>query len=260
MTRRVIAVLIAVVFAAIGTGAVLLYVRSADARALEGKEIRTVLVAAKAIPAGTTGAALRDEGYVKEVSLPSETLPDDVMSAIAAADEALVTTVPLQQPQLLLRGMLGTAVSKGTGIAMPEGMLAVEARIPTQAFSPRSLVPGARVVVLYTFSPISPNKPDGVSGGGLNRAPDAIVITKTLFTDVEVIAVESEEPTDGEGPALPPTAESSNVLTVTLALSHRDAKQLATAVALGGVLNVALRNDASIVNDDGGVDNKGLFD
>ena len=50
MTRRVIAVLIAVVLAAIGAGAVLLYVRSADARALEGKEARTVLVADKADP------------------------------------------------------------------------------------------------------------------------------------------------------------------------------------------------------------------
>ena len=59
MTRRIIAVTVAIVLAAIGTGAVLLYLRTADARALEGKEARTVLIADKVIPAGTGAKVLR---------------------------------------------------------------------------------------------------------------------------------------------------------------------------------------------------------
>jgi pilus assembly protein CpaB len=259
MTRRVFAVLIAVVFAAIGTGAVLLYVRSADARALEGKEVRTVLVADRTIPAGTTAHSLRDGKYLREEPMPVDTVPEDAMSAIAAADDALVMTAALQPGHMLLRAMLGAAVSDGTGLAIPKGMLAVDARIQANAFSPRSLTPGARVAVFYTFSPITAQNRDAVSGAGVDRARDAIIITQPLLSDVEVLAVVGGEPADGDGPALQPPTES-NAFTVTLALNQEDAQKLANAVAIGGLLNVALRNDSSIVRDDGGVDNRTLFD
>jgi pilus assembly protein CpaB len=260
MTRRVIAVLIAVVFAAIGAGAVLLYVRSADERALEGKEARTVLIADRAIPAGTTAAALRDQNYVREELMPVATVPEDAMSAIPAADDALVATAAVQPGFMLLRSMLGTAVSKGSGIAMPEGMLAVDARITSTVFSPQSLVPGARVVVFYTYSPLNQDRRDIIAGSGLDRARDATIITRVLFPDVEVISVKSEEPADGDGPAVAPPKNDDGLFTVTLALNQRDTAELANAVALGGLLNVALRNEASIVKDDGGVDNRVLFD
>ena len=260
MTRRVIAVLIAVVFAAIGAGAVLLYVRSADTRALEGKEARTVLIADRAIPAGTTAAALRTGKYVHEERMAADAVPKDAMSAIAAADDALVLTAALPRGYMLLRTMLGTAVSKGSGIAMPDGYLAVDARITSTVFSPRSVEPGARVVVFYTYTPPSPEKPDEVSGAGLDRSREAKIKSRVLFPNVEVISVTSGEPADGDGPAQVQPKNDGDRFTVTLALTQREAEELITAVAAGGVLNVALRNDASIVKEDGGVDNDGLFD
>jgi len=259
MTRRVIAVLIAVVFAAIGAGAVLLYVRSADTRALEGQEARTVLVAARTIPAGTTAAALRTGKYVREEQMAAATVPEDAMTAIAPADDALVLTADLQAGYMLLRPMLGTAVSKGSGVAMPEGRLAVDARITSTVFSPRSVGPGARVVVFYTYTPASPEKPDEVSGAGLDRAREAKINSRVLFPDIEVISVATEEPADGDGPARVQPKNDGDRFIVTLALTQREAQELITAVAAGGVLNVALRNEASIVKDDGGVDNDELF-
>ena len=65
MTRRIIAVLISIVLAAAGTAAIVLYLRSADSRALAGKQARTVLVAATQIPAGITGRAVKEKGYVR---------------------------------------------------------------------------------------------------------------------------------------------------------------------------------------------------
>jgi pilus assembly protein CpaB len=263
MTRRAIAVLIAVVFAAVGAGAVLIYVRSADARALKGKETRTVLVAAKAIPAGTTGAVMRDEKLVREERYPADTLPDGVLDAIRATEETLVATADVQQGQLIQSSMLGALVNKGSGIAIPIGKLAVDARIQTNSFSPRSLPPGAHVVMFITYSPPDQNKKDTISGNGIVRAPNSKIITRPLFTDVEVISVMTEEPTgDGEGPAaaLVPTDDKSDTVTVTLALTQGQAQTLAHATALGGLFNVALRNDSSDVSDDVEVDNSTLFD
>jgi|SRR5918993_2717798 pilus assembly protein CpaB len=260
MTRRLIAVLIAVVFAAIGAGAVMLYVRSADARALEGKQAVTVLVADQAIPAGTTGAVMRDQKLVREARYPADTLPEGVLDAIRTTEETLVATADVQKGELLLSSMLGALVNKGSGIAIPVGKLAVEARIQTNAFSPRSLGAGARVTVFITYSPPDPGARDTVSGNGIVRAPNGNVRTRVLFDNVEVISVESEEPADGDGPALRPTDDRSDTLTVTFALLQREAEQLAHVITLGAVLNVAQRNDTSIVKDDGGIDSKQLFD
>lgn len=75
MKRSVVAVSLAAVLALIGCAAVLVYVRGADSRALAGKRAVSVLVAAKRIPAGTTGAQIRTGGYVEAVSTPSPRYP-----------------------------------------------------------------------------------------------------------------------------------------------------------------------------------------
>jgi pilus assembly protein CpaB len=54
MSRRILAVVGALLLALVGTGAVFAYVNRADARAVEGQKAVTVLMAAKEIPAGTT--------------------------------------------------------------------------------------------------------------------------------------------------------------------------------------------------------------
>ena len=159
MTRRIIAVTVAIVLAAIGTGAVLLYLRTADARALEGKEARTVLIADKVIPAGTGAKVLVEEKYVREDRMPAETLPEGVLSDVPADLEALVTTAAVQPGQLLTHSMFGTAASTGSGLAIPEGKLAITARVRSNVFSPETLSAGAKVVIFYTYTPISDDRP-----------------------------------------------------------------------------------------------------
>ncbi|MQA27949.1 MAG: hypothetical protein GEU94_21400, partial [Micromonosporaceae bacterium] len=114
MTRRILAVLLAVVLAVIGAVSVLLYVNTADSRALAGKKAVTVLVAKERIPAGTSGEAIRDSGLVEKVQMPAETVPVGVMGAVGQELDELVVTSDLQTSQLLLRGMFGERV-KSTG-------------------------------------------------------------------------------------------------------------------------------------------------
>src|SRR5262245_45992899 len=129
MNRRLPSVLLALVLATLGTAAVLLYLRAADDRAIEGKQVRTVLVADKQIPPGTSGRALREDGYLREVRMPVETLPEDALRQVGNELDTLVTTAAVQRGQLLLRAMLGTAVKNGTGLVIPEGQMAITARV-----------------------------------------------------------------------------------------------------------------------------------
>lgn len=257
MARRIIPVLISVVLAALGTGAVLLYLRSADDRALAGKQARTVLVADKHIPAGTSGKALRTKGYLREVRMPVETLPEDALEQVSGSLDGLVTTAPVQRGQLMLRAMLGTAVTNGSGLAIPDGQMAITARVKSAVFGPASLRAGARVAIFYTYTPMDDQKRDIVSGSGLEKGRKINSVTRLLLTNVEVISV-GPAPTDGASPAGAPTSQSDE-LSVTFGLNQVDAERLAHAVALGGELNVGVLGESSDVKPDSGVDNRSLF-
>jgi pilus assembly protein CpaB len=260
MNRRVLAVILAVVVAAAGAGAVVLYVRSADSRALDGKQARNVLVADKQIPAGTNGRALRDGGYLRETRMPEETLPDDTMSLVPEDLDSLVTTAAVQKGQLLLRTMFGTAVGR-SGVAVPEGKLAVAAKVKSPVFGPGAVRPGTKVAIFYTYTPLADNKRDDVSGAGLERGRDVNSVTRVLMTDIEVLSVGTTAGGDGQTADAPKTniTQQSSDAVVTFALDQRQAETLAHATALGGLLNVGLLGDTSDVNPDRGVDNRSLF-
>jgi pilus assembly protein CpaB len=258
MTRRIIAVLISIFLAAVGTAAVVLYLRSADARALASKQARTVLVAATQIPAGTTGRSVREKGYVRQVRMPSESLPEDALQQVGADLEALVTTAPVQRGQLLLRAMFGTKVSNATGLVVPDGKLAITARVKSNVFSPESIRPGTRVAIFYTYTPADEANRNLVSGSGLDRGKTSNSVTRLLMTDVEVIAVGSVATQDNPT-GVGSTTTNNGELSLTFALSQVDAERLAHAVALGGQLNVGVLGDSSNVRPDNGVDNRSLF-
>lgn len=259
MARRVIPVLIAVVLAALGTGAIMLYLRSADDRAIEGKQARTVLVADKPIPAGTSGKTLRTKGYLRPVRMPAETLPEDALEQMTGNLDALVTTASVQRGQLLLRTMLGTAVANGSGLAIPDGQMAITARVKSNVFGPASLRPGARVAIFYTYTPMDERKRDVVSGAGLEKGREINSVTRLLMTDVEVISVGPAPAQDGAPAAGATGGSGQDELSVTFGLDQVDAERLAHAVALGGELNVGVLGDSSNVKPDSGVDNRSLF-
>ncbi|RKN46234.1 Flp pilus assembly protein CpaB [Micromonospora endolithica] len=261
MSRRIIPVLIAVVLAAFGTGAVLLYLRSADDRAVEGKQARTVLVADKQIPAGTSGRALRDKKFLREVRMPAETLPEDSLGEVGADLDALVVTAPVQRGQLLLRAMFGTAVRDGSGLVIPDGQLAITARVRSNVFGPTTVQAGTRVAIFYTYTPVDDKDRDAVSGSGLEKGRKTNSVTRLLMTDVEVISVGKAEERDGDtaGGVASTGGARSDELSVTFGLNQRDAERLAHAVALGGELNIGLLGESSEVKPDSGVDNRSLF-
>lgn len=258
MNRRIIAVLAAVVMAAVGAGAVLLYVRSADSRAVAGKQARTVLIAEKQIPAGTNGRALRDGGYLRQTRMPAETVPEDTLAEVEAGLDALVTTAAVQRGQLMLRTMFGTAVSR-SGMAIPDGKLAIAAKVKSAVFGPGTVRAGTRVAIFYTYTPLEPDKPDDVSGSGLERSRTTNNVTRVLMTDIEVISVgAATDDAVGDAPA-PATTNGAGDVAMTFALDQRQAEILAHATALGGLLNVGLLGDSSDVSPDRGVDNGSLF-
>lgn len=251
MNRRILAIVIAVLLAVVGTTAVLIYVNNADARALEGKEPVPVLVAEESIPAGTAAEAAKS--LLRAEKMPAESVPSDVLGSIDADLADLVTSAPLAQGQLLTRSMLvERSVQEST--ALPKGKLAVTIPVEAGSQGDEQLSSGLHVAVFDTFTVEQGAGPGFIPSGeklmfkkGNNHA------TRLLLPKVEVIDVVAEKPRNEES-----SASGFGKYLVTVAVSQQEAEKLIHALNTGTV-SLAQVNDDSKVNPGVGVDNRNLF-
>ncbi|HET6213927.1 MAG TPA: Flp pilus assembly protein CpaB [Micromonosporaceae bacterium] len=261
MRRRMPLILLAALLALLGTAGLLLYVRSADARALAGKQAVTVLVATQRIPAGTSAARIRAEGYVQRVRMPAETVPADTLASLDDLGK-LVLTSDVQQRQLVLRGMFGDASAVTDGLAIPKGKVAVTVLLGAPQQVAGYVRPGSKIAVFDTYTTLD-GKGRVPAGDGLSRDHNANQATQLLLPRVEVIAVggngsggeTSTQPTDAASPGA--AAQTGSVL-VTVAVTQHDAERLVHA-AQTGTLYLALLTESSTVTPGPGVDNHSLF-
>src|SRR6266567_3298403 len=152
MNRRVLAIALAVVLAVIGTGAVLLYVKQADTRALAGQKAVTVLVAQKMIPAGTPAIGAQRDGSLRGEKLPAGSVPADAVATVTPDLTALVLSAALQPGQLLLRTMLVPAAQTTNGMAIPDGMVAVTIPLCVPEDVAGNVQAGSQVAVFDTLA------------------------------------------------------------------------------------------------------------
>lgn len=269
MKRRFLAVLVALALALLGSLAVVAYVRSADERALAGREAVRVLVATKVVPAGTSAAQLRTGGFVERVVMPAETVPADALGELDKALDSLVLTAELKPRQLLLRGMFDESAGVTGGLAVPDGRLAVSVEVTAAGQVAGFVRPGSKVAIFDTFT-MQSGRGRIPSGDGLTSRSDANHATRVVLPRVDVIAVgergtegaatsapspgaEQESGTEGSG-----KAKSGVSVMITVAVNQQEAEKL-IHVAQTGVLYLALLDDNTQIEPGPGIDNNSLF-
>jgi pilus assembly protein CpaB len=266
MKRSLIAVALAVVLAAVGATSILVYVRSADDRAMAGKQAVTVLLTTKRVSAGTTGAALRSGGYLEAVSMPATAVPADALSTIDPTLDQLVLNGDLQPRQLVLRGAFGEASRLSGGLSIPDGKLAVTvdiAGLPTVSF----LRAGSKVAIFNTYDPRSPDSrvPDGNKGPQFGTTSNHV--TRLLMPRLEVVGIglpgqvgaETTTSQADTATAKDKASQPAQTLTaITFAVTQDEAERLILA-SQTSQLYIALLDDSSEVRPGPGVDTKSLF-
>ncbi len=265
MKRGMLAAVVAVLLALVGCAAVLVYAKGADNRALAGQKAVKVLIAAKGIPAGTTGQAIRDGKYAEVVTMPAGTVPAD---ALAAIDDSLLSqavTADQQPHQLLLRGAFGTPAPNRGGLDIPDGMLAVSVAMRMPAQVAGYVQPGSAVAVFDTFNIAEGKGPAPVpAGDGLasNHAYDQA--TRLLLPRVQVLAIgaRSTDKASGSGGGLTGGGNSSSsdaqTVLVTVAVDQDQAQRLVQA-AQTGYLYLGLLGNTTDPHPGPGTDNYSLF-
>ena len=265
--RSLIAVAIAVVLAVLGSAAVLMYVRSADARAVAGREAVTVLVATKRIPAGTTGREVREGGYTEPVTMPATTVPSDALGTVDASLDALALTYDVQPRQLVLRGGFAADSRLAGGLIIPDGKIAIT--ISTTSNHGTSFIrPGSKVALFSTYTLRDPSGgsrlPDGNNGPVFGT--DANHVTRLLLPRVEVIAVgvpgeagaETASGSQSQSAAAAAAQSTTRPTTMTFAVTQDEAERIIHATSTE-MIYVALLDDTSDVRPGPGVDTKSLF-
>jgi pilus assembly protein CpaB len=252
MTRRIVGVLVAIVLAVIGTGAVLAYLTAARSAVAEGQEAVTVRIAKTRIPAGTTGAAIREKGLTEAVVMPRTTLPDDVMPDISIDFDKLVLTSDVQPRQLLLKGLFGQSTKLSGGIAVPDKLMAISGKYAVEREVGGFVRPGSVVAVFSTCKIID--------AAFKKKNEEDRRATFVLLPRMEVLAVgaygeDGQTSTATAEQRARQDAKGNVTLIVTLAATQDDATRLVHATDMGCSLTLALLTDSSVVQVGGMIDN-----
>jgi len=253
--RRIIGLITAVALAAVGTGALVAYVRSAEDRALAGEELVGVLVVAERIEAGAAATSLEDRVVVEEV--PAKVRVDGAVLDLAELTGLVAAVELLPGEQLTADRFVEPSRLVNEGLGVPDGMLEVTLSLePERALGGR-LVPGQHVAVVASFDPfdisgtivvdgVPPDLPLPEGAAALTEAVDPddlptrtpntshIILGPVLVTNVQIDegfeAPLDDDDEDGDTPVAP----TGNLL-VTLAIDAPSVERVVFAAEHGMV-------------------------
>lgn len=248
MKRRPILIALAVLLALVGTGAVYLYVHTADSRAVNGMKASTVLIVTKEIPAGTPWSAVSAGGYASTESVPASAAPSFALASTTADVPAKdVATYAIPTGQILVRPMFAQKPATVGVLSIPGQLQAVTISVPANADVAGYVQNGSQVAV---YSVVQLQR-SGSSGSQVGTNP---IVTKLLLARANVLAVSQPAPGSVSGAGAAP---SGNLL-VTLAVDQQQAERVILAQKIGD-LYLGLLTDSSATAEDSGTINAGTF-
>jgi pilus assembly protein CpaB len=259
LTRRILTIVLAIALAVIGTGAVLVYAKGADQRAIAGQKAITVLVATQEIPAGTAAGAALANGMLVRQKLPASSVPADAVRTLTSDLKGLVASSSIAPGELLLRPVLVTAVASTSGIAIPKGMMAVTIALCVPEAVARYVNPGSEVAVFDTYIKSGSGSAQWTCGSKpIAPTGSPSVATRLVLSRVKVLSVNEAAPVQSAGQVSSTAfAQSSstqaqanqNQVMVTLAVSQLDAEKLIN-LADAGLPYLALLSQSSVIGPD----------
>ena len=267
MTRRIVAAAVAVVLALVAGVAVLLYVRTADARALAGQQAVKAYIASDSIPAGTTLQQALDDGLLRPELVALKGVPAGALQD-RDIEDGLRAVGDISAGEIVLADRFGDEVAVAGRLVVPEGKLAVTVELTDPAKVGQFLVVGSRITVFDTFN-VQEADPDGVTPAGdhLQDRHEYTRATRVLLPEVEVLAIGqtttkqtiSDSGADTEQTAVQqPVTTTQTVTLVTVAVDQSQAEKLVHGIHTG-TLYFALRGTDLEIVPGAGVSDRGLF-
>lgn len=247
MARRSLAVLFAVSLAVIGAVLVLVYARSADARALEGQRVVDVYVASKDIPAGTTAKNAVDRGWLRKESFAQKGIPDGALTDVAGPVALQVATTDIAAGEIVLARRFGDQRLGKAAVTVPEGLVAVTVQLSDPARIGPFLTPGSKIAVYDSYNARDgKTAASGPDGDKLSQDKQALHVTRVLLPSVEVLGVGDTTVSGSLSSSDQAGADKVPTALVTVAVAPGDAQRLVHATQTGTLYAVLLGAGAEV--------------
>ena len=245
MGRRTILLVVAALVAVLGSGLVFVYVKGADARAMQDQAPVEVLKAVAQIEPGETLDQAQAAGKLELQAVPAEQVLDGAGSALGdlGGNVALARVFANEQ---ITSAKFGSAGDEDV-LTLPEGTVAISVNLTDTGRVAGFVTPGTEVALFV----------NGAVG------TDGSEVARLLLPSVEVVAVAqatvtSATATTAEDGAAAETAEQLPRTLVTLAVSQADAERVLFA-STHGELSFGLRTQSSEVEPSAGITADNLF-
>jgi pilus assembly protein CpaB len=262
--RRVIAVVVALLLAGLGTFLLVHFVQGAADRANKGKILVPVLVVDTPIAAGTRAEDLADQVRLGEI--PAEFLATGAVTDLAtlAGKVAAIRLLPGEQ---VVSSRFVTPEDYATeGIEAPSNMVRVTLSLSPERVVGGHLAPGDVVAVFASFEsfPLNTLEPTGLTdreiagvttttlpgqqgqSGSILSSPSStkIILHKVLVTNLQTEELPREASEQDTATGALELAPTGNLL-ITLALQPADAERLVFAAEHGSVWLAAEGSEVS---------------
>jgi pilus assembly protein CpaB len=214
MNKRVVAAVLAVLLAAAGIVALIVYTNGAQERAFRGTQTVSVLRVTEEVPVGTKASDLGSK--IERVKLPRAAVPDGVVTSVSSLGKK-VTTSRLVPGEVLVRARFDASLeeNRSTTIDVPKGLQELTLELNSARVLGGTLLPGDHVGVVASYDP-----------------PKAAYISNFAANRILVLAVNGGVPTD---PAAGEAPVTTGVMQVRLAVQSDAAIKIVNASEFGKV-------------------------
>jgi pilus assembly protein CpaB len=172
MKRRVIGILVALVFAFLGTVMLISFVNKARDNAVITEAQVKVLVLTSDVVRGTTMEGIKTS--VSLVEIPKRLVTPGALTSLTDLDNSLVAAIDLKMGEQLLANRL-VAAADASRILVPKGLNEITIRLDPERAVGGDLAVGDSVGILMSFAPtdLSTTDPAAAADGG----PTATTVT-----------------------------------------------------------------------------------
>jgi pilus assembly protein CpaB len=221
--RRLLAAFAALLLLVVGSVVLLAYVHGADARALAGARPIAVLVAAKRIPEGTSGDALK--GMVRTEVVPAKTaLPGRVVNLSSLSGRVAKVDVQPGEQLLFVRFSRPDDLKAPGTVEVPKGLQEVSVLLEPQRAVGGRLAAGDTVGVV-----VSQTDQSGVAA--THAVLHKVLVTQVQGAPAPVDPAAKEDPATASSGSAAPSAS----LMITLAVSAAQAEAVVFGVEHGTI-------------------------
>lgn len=228
MSRRTIALILAVALAALATIALISYINGLEDDALAGTQPVEVFVAKEDIPPGVSGDTASQQGLIERVQVPAKVAPEGAITSLQEVS-GKVAAVAIFKDEIIVgqRFVAPGAAVKGV-LPIPQGKHAVSVQVGLPPGVAGFIQPGDKITLVIGYNQRVVDR--------LGKQVDARLDgpqVKFLLQNIDVLAVGSRIVTAGLAPATATegnAADQGGCCLLTVALSPVDVEKLVWAI------------------------------